>query len=407
MNPINKEIFDYIDDNDNLNDYKFSTLLGCHKQQVSKYRTGENINFRNLIKAAYIMKGERYLDLLEKWIFKLETVESIKHAFEFSTITRNVALLKDLLDLHKDSDGTIGECVQVYSILYNYQQDIINGKQLTLEVSKLKNISNKSLQILLEIIKMYGLYYEGKYLRMLDYAYTIQEKIKKLSDKRDLFIKECFVIRISEILTPAYFHLNKLKETRYYANFLISTEICAKISSDGYYYLGMSYLTEDAELSIKYLRTSYDLLKNHQKALVSQALSNLNFGLSILGLPLYKEEEEEDVYIKMFNKIKRGIVLEGGEYKKLQSDNLSTYKKFYRACLKNNVEELCLVASEFFKSKNFFFSSLVAHEIKKINSNVLLVDSFLNFTFDEEEREIEKTNFSCFRDIRNLRIANL
>lgn len=353
------------------------------------------------------MRRRNYSVILESWIYQLISVESIKHAFEYATITRNTTLLKNLLELHKTAEGTVGECVQVYSILYNYLIDNLNGKNLELEVIKLENIKNKSLQILLEIIKLYGYYHNGKYMKMLDQAKSIQKKVNSLGDKKNLFIKECYTVRISEVLVPAYFHLNKIEKMRYYAEQLICTEICAKIASDGYYYLGMSYITEDAELAIKQLRKSYELLENHQHSLRRQALSNLNFALSFLSLPLHDESNEQDEYIKIFNKFKTGKKLEWSDYQKFNKEKLSTYKKYYKAVIENDLGNLCSVASEFFKSKNFFFASLVAQEIKKLDSGVLLVDLFINFSYDEEEdKEFEKDNISCFADIRNLRIAS-
>lgn len=401
---IRKQIVDFIDDRD-LTDKKFALILGCSPQLISGLRTGEkNLSFRNMLKTSILMQGRDSRHLMSKWCLDLNTTEGIKQAFEYAYISRNKELVERLLDTYANESGVINECYQIYNILYEYNMKYsIKTDQLVVKASELK-VKDKTLQILVDIIKACGMYYRKQYLLMLEYADHIQQAVSSLSDKRELFFKECFNLRLSEIYTPALFHLNQMNLCRIHANRLISSEICAKMVSDGYYYMGMTYLLEDKEKCINCLQKGYDLLKSEDEILSAQALSNLNFALSFLKKPLAPGEQDE--YIVTFNKIKNNIKLSDGEIALLFQDGLSTYKKYYKAVYENTIESLRDVFMEFLGAKNYFFASVVFKDISSISKDFGLIEGLLKLNLDNEGvGRLEKNVSMCFSDFSSLSLA--
>ncbi|MGM2821480.1 AimR family lysis-lysogeny pheromone receptor, partial [Bacillus cereus group sp. Bce001] len=79
---------------------------------------------------------------------------------------------------------------------------------------------------------------------------------------RKLFIKECYLHRLAEILAPVYLHRNELDLARHYASLIINANICAKTVSDASYYVGMTYLVEDKDKCLEYLQRSHEIAKS-------------------------------------------------------------------------------------------------------------------------------------------------
>jgi hypothetical protein len=79
----------------------------------------------------------------------------------------------------------------------------ISGYDLTAHVRKLGALKDESLNILVEIIKCYNYYFEQNFTLMIATAHVKPKKnLQFLSNKRELFIKECYLHRIAEVLGP-------------------------------------------------------------------------------------------------------------------------------------------------------------------------------------------------------------
>lgn len=404
MDLVRKEICDFIEDSEKYTFKEVALIIGCQPQLLSNFKKGKNISFRNLLKMSFVMRGNNFDILINKWATSLTSAENVKHAFEYAALTRNVSLLSDLLKVHRKSDGIIRECVALYSVILDYIQDRFPWTELYARISEIKNITDKTLQILVDIFKIYGHYHNKKYLLMLESVEELQCNINALSDKREGFLKECFYVRLAEVYAPAFFHLNNLEQSRYFANLLISTEISAKIMSDGYYYMGMSLLLENETECLEYLQKSIDILEDHHNSLSIHALSNLNFARSFYAMPLLNEEK--DKFIRIFNLIKRGLNVSDEELDELKREGNSTFKKYYLALAENSFTGLTEVFTEFAGEKNLFFANVIATELRKMNSNLLMVDALLKISFNSEGVSfIEKNIISCFGDFKSVRYA--
>jgi transcriptional regulator with XRE-family HTH domain len=406
MDMVRKEIFDTIEDRDDLNLTKVAMLIDSSKQALSDYEKGrKNIGFRKLIRLAYLLFPHPREKMYE-WCLKLDSVESIKQAFEYAAVIRDVDLLKKLLTKHKSEHGVIGECVKIYTIIYNFMTNKIKGTDLLEEINKIKTPSDKALKILLKIIEAYYYYYIREFWLMLKTSKNIVPEILSLSDKREKFIKESYFHRICEIYGPAYLHLNNLQLARECGEVLINANFCAKTVSDGYFIVGMSFLLEDKKKCLENLQASYDILKDSgDQELINLAKYNLNFAKAYHGEELDNDAPGE---LKAFFSAKWS---EGNVLSDLEKDiNLEEEKEFqlyYRALAAKSTDDLIECYGLFFNQTNFFFSGVVAKDLERLGEKSNLIESLIKFKINKEgELKIEKDFISCFNSFDSLLCCN-
>jgi hypothetical protein len=399
-----KEICDAIEDNDNLTFASFASMIGSTKQSLSNFKKGGNLGFRKLLRSSFILFPQEQVSAMSRWCLELETTESIKQAFEYASITRNTELLRKLISKYENSSGTTRECVDIYSILFKFKCDKILGADLADEIENIKTPSDKALCILLKIIEAYSHYYKYDYLMMIELSKNIEKEIDSLNDSRELFLKECFLYRISEIYAPAYLYLNNLDLSRYYGKLMLNANISAKTKSDAYYYIGMSYLLENKEKCLKNLQSSFDTLvkESGDKNLIKQGCTNLNFVKAFYGIDV---SDCCPSSIKSFyaarTKQENALLLVNEAIKK---EGDSVIKRYYEAVAKKSVAKLCEIYQTFFDRTDFFYASLVAHDLRELGENTTLVNTLLKFKFRRREEEIrfEENFISCFTDFDSI-----
>jgi hypothetical protein len=398
MYALSKELRDLIVDRD-LTYSQVAKMIGASKQCISKFWSTGEIGFRYLLRLSYLLFPLNQKEIMAEWCLRLNTTESIKQSFEYAAITRNISLLRRLIEKHKNEDRTLKEYVAVYSIIYGYMVDEISGFDLIANVQKLGQLRDESLKILTDILKCYNYFFQRKFTLMVEVAREAENSLQYLG-KRELFLKECFLHRIAEILDHAYLFLNNVKMARHYAFIIINADICPKTVSDAAYIVGMSYLLEDERKCVEYLQKSYDIAKTIQDPSIEQeARLNLDFVKLYLGEKLDEDSDEtlinyqnnKDSEINL-NSLKEVMYLKG-------EDDLIV---LFEAKSSNSVENLHACQFEFSQQSNFFFASIMAKELQNKGDRSLWVTQAMNFTIKTEESVyFEKdfiSGFSRFSD---------
>jgi hypothetical protein len=234
---------------------------------------------------------------------------------------------------------------------------------------------------------------------MIDVAQEAERKLKSLSDKRELFMKECFLHRIAEVLAPAFLHLNNLKLARYYAGLIINANICPKTVSDASYVVGMSFILEDKGKCIEYLQKSYDIAKTIGDSVIeTETRFNLDFAKLYLNIKL--DDTSDKILLNLEADRKSEVNLKAVEevmYQKGEDDLIA----LFRACENGKKEILHECFFKFFQQSNFFFSSFVAKELKKLGDESVWADQMIKYTINVEESvSFEKSFISCFGNFR-------
>ncbi|KEK22504.1 AimR family lysis-lysogeny pheromone receptor [Bacillus gaemokensis] len=398
MPGFHREICDIINDRDDITFSAVGEKIEASKQCMSKFKKDGTIGFRKLLRLSYYFFPDKQREKMDKWCLQLDSAESIQQSLEYAAITRNVSLLKKLLKLHKKETGIIGDYVNVYNVIYRYMNYDIDGHEIIGNLKKIDNIEDNTLVILVNILKCYNYFAQKKIHLMLDLALEVEEMIKNLSDSRKLFIKECYLHRLAEILAPVYLHRNELELSRHYSFLIINANICAKTVSDASYYVGMTYLTEDEEKCLEYLQKSHDIAKTvGVKDLIIQTRDNLDYVKIYLGVPLGMDSDARLVMYqnnRLNGKMIDDYIEERGE---------RDFLLMYQACNQNSIPELYERFQRFFSNSNFYFSSLVAKEIYDRGDRSMMTQMLTNFKSNHTKGEIqfEKSFIRSFRSFNS------
>lgn len=345
MGALQQDVLDCFDDK--FLEFDFvAEKLGIHVNQLYNLKRTGKVGFRTLLKMAQLISGEDYHKHMKNWCTKLTTTESIKHAFEYAAIKRDTDLLKELLQMHR-TDQSLLYYTQFYQVIYNYMTNKVNPNELKDYVDILKFGKDKELKILKAIFKCYSLYYERKFMTILEVAPEIEKDISELGETRKGFFMECYLMRLSEILAPAYLYLKDLKKARRYADIIFNSNICAKTNSDAYYYMGLSFILEDEDSCLRFLRNSLaEAINSGDASIISEAENTLKMfegfftykskGTIPAGLP-----NAEDMLLKDMNPVMRYFGLVGS----------------------GSIEELISAYSVYTQEFNFLFQSIVIEDL--------------------------------------------
>ena len=371
------------------------------KQELSDYLNGKKgIGFRKLLRISYLLYPETQKSVMREWCLRLGTTESIKQSFEYASITRDKELLKNLIDKHVNDGGTLSKWVAMYTILYKFYTNSITAKDIPKELKKAGSMKDE-LYILGLILKCYNHYYKENYHSMLETAHEAEELIYELSD-RHLFIKECFLHRIAEVLGNVGVFMNDKEATRYYANVIISANLCAKTVSDAYYLVGMTYLTEDSQRCIELLQLRYELSKKVGEVdIENNARRDLDFAKLYLGIKL--DNDADNILIRLQEN--KGSEFELKLIKEAfyqQGDD--DFLVLIEAMAHQSITKLNECRKHFVKKMNYLFGSLAALEMKKLGEKHFLLDEQIEQKHEiKGDVEFEENYIKCFIDYRSYR----
>ncbi|HDR3903184.1 TPA: hypothetical protein QCO88_005918, partial [Bacillus cereus] len=120
MKSLHVEVCELIDNRPELTYASVAEAIGVSAQYMSKFKKNGTINFGGLLKLAKVLSfpDQNFRMTMSNFCLKVDTTELIKQSFEYAAITRDIALLKKLIEKYRDDRGSIKEYVDVYEILY-------------------------------------------------------------------------------------------------------------------------------------------------------------------------------------------------------------------------------------------------------------------------------------------------
>jgi plasmid maintenance system antidote protein VapI len=396
MQTLHKEIYNGIEDHNTLNIDTVAKLIECTKQELSRFLNNKGgLSFRKLLRLSHVLHPDTQVVTMESWCLRVNTTESIKQSFEYASITRNKALLKQLLDLYAQ-DKTVSKYVAVYSVLYDFYINEVGAKDLISRLNKVGQLSGE-LAILADIIKCYNYYYNKKYHLILETAKEAERLVSDFND-RHLFIKESYLHRIAELLGHVSVHFNDVKSARYYAYLIINANICAKTVSGAYDIVGMSYLSEDKHKCIENLQIRYEIAKTlDEPDIEKMARRNLDYAKLYFGLKL--DADSDPILLRLQNnkgsefelKLLKEAIFQQGE---------DDFLVLLRACARNSLENMNECRQYFFKKSNYLFAGIAARETKKLGETSALIEEFVHFKIETKgDVEFEENFIRCFNRV--------
>ncbi|WP_144666730.1 AimR family lysis-lysogeny pheromone receptor [Bacillus altitudinis] len=364
-----------------------STKTGINQDVLYEFTDSGSIGFKHLVTLSKFFHKEQYHEIMRDWCMKIESPEWLKQAFEYAALKRDSKLLAMLLEKNKEESG-VKQFVEMYSILLDFMTDRINFDELCKNVKNQKVSSSKDLAVLRDIYICVSLYYEGDFLGMARIANDINNAVKKIG-KRRAFFRESFSYRLSELLAPAYLHLNDLELCREHAQVLVETELNYKHISDGYYYLGMCNLYEDKGACVDFLIKSVDYAKmTNEDVLISEAMNNLNFVKTLFD---FLSGGKLPDLTKLTDKL-----LLGGD------EDFIVYFNYVKG---RELGDIYKAFSHFHKEMNFFFASLAAETLRIVGVDPNQVKALKEIKLKTKGAVVYEKDFIngfCFRGISSF-----
>lgn len=182
---------------------------------------------------------------IKTWCFTLQQPSNIRHALEYLAINQHADELEQLINKINNEQPTreLTEWANGYSILLSY----LKGHDVSEILSDLRVYTPKSLEmkLLAIIIEMYCKIWTKEYNSAFNLAKGMDISISEIKEE---FIKESLGLRLKEILSNLYlYRMNDPEKARDYAIEIISSDLCATLSTNASYILGMSYLFNNYE----------------------------------------------------------------------------------------------------------------------------------------------------------------
>lgn len=388
MESIRRELCSLIEDSD-LKYKEIAKIIRADKSTMTHFRNNGTISFRSLVILAHFLFPNNSNKKITEWCLSIQKTDNndyLKQMMEYAAVTRNTDLLTELINTHTKTFG-IEDHVQIYRTILNYINAEISIDSMIEEMSFFSKSRHKELRILSSIYMCYGYYGKGEIHSILDKAPSIGDSIKSLGDKKKLFIKECYVHRYAELMSPVFLRLNNLSAAKHYATIIKNGNISNKSVSDANYILGMIAMSKGNRDAMSLFEESYKYAyKTGVEFVITNAKNNF------LLAEAYVNRKDSDKLSALLAQLKEVIYEE-------RKDDFYIYLEKYKT---GSVEGLFECHRQFLFNSDFFFSALVMRDFKDAGVPTYLIDTFSNYNYTKKGMLYFEEDFiECFIDFSN------
>ena len=363
MDKMTKEIFDLIEDNDEIKIAVVAKALEISVKQLNNYKNGTRaLTFHSLVKLVQIVSPQDAHERISHWCANFATTDTISNAFAYAAAKRDLKLLAELVDKHRNSDGKIEQCVRVYEFILRFMSRNVDKYNMVKEIDGVKNIKDTSLTLLLDIYRLIAKFHSQDFRVIPSIAEELLIRIHALHPKKQGFIRECYVHLVAEIYAITNLHHNNLEVARHFARILLHGAVNYRSMADAYYVLAMTYLRENEAKAYEYMTQSYEFSRKTGDANIERnGLYNLHFIQLLRGEKLPAVADPALIY---FEKFRKGEVSYAEAREEIgKGDDLDLIKYF--ESISGDVEKMYEGFHEFHADGNMYYASILVQEILK------------------------------------------
>lgn len=213
---------------------------GITNSALSHFKKGTELKFPTLLKIAMFVYKKDYFNTFKSWCLNLSQPKNVRFAMEFLAVNKQIKELEELIDkvLNSFPSQELIEWATAYKIQLKY----LNRDSTADIVNEIRLFSPKSieLKVFMSIIDASCKHRVGEYNSMATIVDGLTTTLEEIDED---YIKESYCLRIKELLSYVnLFAYNRPELARKYANEIISSDLCATLTSHSYYIVGMSYL---------------------------------------------------------------------------------------------------------------------------------------------------------------------
>jgi transcriptional regulator with XRE-family HTH domain len=356
-----------------------ANVAGVSKGTISGFKAGKELNFNSLWSIARFFSNKIKKDLLKDWCAYLNKPQNIKHALEFLALNHYTDQLESLIKkVRKEQTNRIVlDFADAYEILLMHLRNDEIIDVLTC-IGKYRPKSEET-EVLATLIKINTLDRNREYKTMKSLMKGVKKSIDSIEDD---YIKSCYKIRLMELESRILlFHENNPEKAREVANKIIFSEIGARLVSQSYYIIGMSFLYTDYDKCIsnilKYREMSYDIGRHDQVELIDN--HDIPFIKNHWSKYLHRPETSDISEIAHYEARKGNsgeslTLLE----KAIEVDGESGFKLYYKGLATNDPNDFMESLIMFVKKGDKFFAQLPYERLKKNATYKKLADRLLN-----------------------------
>jgi transcriptional regulator with XRE-family HTH domain len=329
---------------------------GVSPGNISHFRNDEiELNFRSLLNISKFLYNDDYVHVMSKWCLNLRLPKNLKCALEFLSVNLKLDELENLIQTIEEQYDSrdLKNWVDIYKIMLKRQRNQGNIDF----IEDLRRFSPKTIEtkLLSMIMELYYFYSINDYKTMLEKS---KDLIHAFTVIKDEFIRSSFEARLYEILAYTSLHnLADIDAVRKYATKIFSQKICAIFTLSSYYLMGMSFLFEDYDKCLYYLKEYEKLLRvyNFTSYLTSLHNQDIPFVNNVWGKTTNPEEindiSERAHYEAKYGDKKMAIEL-------LDKLDETPFRLYYRGIAENDSTILLKSLIKFMKQGNKFYAKL-------------------------------------------------
>ncbi|MCU7667285.1 AimR family lysis-lysogeny pheromone receptor [Bacillus thuringiensis] len=238
----------------NINANELAKRINITPGTLSKFLNKKvEIGFSTILSIIMELIPEEELELMDRYARVCEKPENIRMCMEYAARHQMTGLLRFLVGKAKKMKNY--QTVEL-SKVYELYEKVANGEFLgnSPELGVSFKITYEESAILFRIMFIYNMYIHRKFDYLFFVAKNLEGRIDKLPNS---YIKESFEKRVYMIFSNAYRYNYDMEKCREYSYRIIQSPYSrGKAAGDACYNIGMSYLFEDAEKSLFFMRDS-------------------------------------------------------------------------------------------------------------------------------------------------------
>mgnify|MGYP001199935191 FL=1 len=330
--------------------------LGVNPGTISHFRNnGIELSFQSLLNLSRFLYKDKYVHVMSKWCLNLRLPKNLKCSLEFLSSNLKLDELEELIQIIEEQYDSreLKNWTEIYKIMLARQR---NKDNLDF-IEDLRRFSPKTVEtkILALIMELYYFYSIKDYTTMLKKSDELAHNFTVIKDD---FIRSSFEARLYEIVAyTTLYNLVDYQSAREYANKIISKKICAVFTLSAYYIVGMSFLFEDYDKCLHYLKIYEKLLQEYNFTAYLEVLHNqhIPFINNIWGKTT-SSEEIDDISEKAHFEAKYGDKKRAIEF--LNNIEETPFRLYYRGIAENDPTLLLKSLVKFIKQGNKFYAKL-------------------------------------------------
>lgn len=328
-----------------------------------------------IISAVRFLNPEKEYEIMANVCVNVNRPKNIKIAMEYACLHRQFKLLSDLIVKCEGGSREISEWGILHSILFDYH---LRRKTLDELLSVLDNntFKNKESIILAKLIHSMILYRKSHYSYMFDIVRSVEKILEVVKDST---LRSCLQLRTFELLSNGYLYVkNDPKKARFYANSLISLNMCPPIKIRAYHIIGTSFLFDNHSQAIKNYIKFKEMAKEFKRSDVVREADeqSIFFANTLWGIDL-EESYTSDVVESAHYEAKWGDKEKAKEILKDNNVNCA-YSTCYLGLANDNPDLLLKSIKMFQEQGNLFMANMPIRYLKKYSSYYTVIKNLYN-----------------------------